>query len=114
MPLKITSRIFSKSFISVPCLLLVIFLLSNNPVYGQTAIPPSDGDGSSGTPYQIETLENLYWLSQNPGEWGKAYVQSADIDASESSTWDFGMGFSPIGNGFTPFSGTYDGGDMLF
>jgi hypothetical protein len=27
----------------------------------QTATAPSSGDGSSGDPYQIDTLNNLYW-----------------------------------------------------
>ena len=35
----------------------------------QTATAPSSGDGSSGDPYQIATLNNLYWITQNSGEW---------------------------------------------
>ena len=75
----------------------------------QTATPPSAGDGSEGDPYQIATLENLYWLSQNPSEWDKVYIQTADIDASATSGWNGGNGFSPIGDGTTSFSGFYHG-----
>jgi hypothetical protein len=82
--------------------------------FGQTATPPTAGDGSSGNPYQIATLENLYWLSQNSSEWTKDYVQTAYIDASETATWDDGdggdpEGFSPIGNSTTKFRGSYNG-----
>ena len=76
----------------------------------QTADAPSAGDGSSGTPYQIATLNNLYWITQNNTEWGKYYIQTANIDASSTSGWDSGSGFSPIGNGTSSFTGSYDGG----
>ena len=75
----------------------------------QTADAPSSGDGSSGNPYQIATLNNLYWITQNASEWDKYYIQTADIDASGTSAWDGGAGFSPIGNGTTNFTGSYDG-----
>lgn len=67
------------------------------------------GSGTSNDPYLIATLSSLYWLTQNPTEWNKFYKQTADIDASSTSTWDSGQGFSPIGNTTTTFSGTYDG-----
>ncbi len=69
------------------------------------------GDGSSGTPYQIATLGQLLRLSETPSDWaaGKYFELTADIDASATSTWDGGLGFSPIGNSGTPFSGSFDG-----
>jgi len=73
----------------------------------QTAVAPSAGDGTSGNPYQIATLENLYWISQNPGEWNKYFIQTASIDASSTSSWDT-TGWVPIGSG-GGFSGSYDG-----
>jgi len=75
----------------------------------QTATAPSSGDGSSGDPYQIATLNNLYWVTQNSGEWDAYYIQTANIDASSSSSWDGGAGFTPIGNSSTRFTGSYDG-----
>ena len=91
--------------------LLFIFVLVflANTLCAQTAISPSVGDGSSGNPYQIATLNNLYWITQNSGQWNKVYQQTADIDATPSSFWDDGSGFSPIGNSTTPFTGSYDG-----
>ena len=37
------------------------------------------------------------------------FIQTADIDASGSSSWDGGAGFTPIGNNNTQFTGSYDG-----
>jgi hypothetical protein len=81
--------------------------------YSQTATAPS-GSGTSGDPYQIATLNNLYWVTQNSSSWGSYFVQTADIDASSDSSWNAGAGFSPIGSPATFFSGTYDGqGDTI-
>ncbi|MEI6060958.1 MAG: T9SS type A sorting domain-containing protein [Bacteroidota bacterium] len=68
----------------------------------------SGGDGTNiGTAYQISTLADLAYLSDpaNSGDWASYFIQTADIDASATSTWDGGNGFLPIGN----FSGNYDG-----
>ena len=75
----------------------------------QTATAPSFGDGSSGSPYQISTLNHLYWITQNSSEWDKVYIQTANIDAFSTSSWDSNEGFSPIGNSTTNFTGSYDG-----
>ncbi|MBS3788188.1 hypothetical protein KGY79_08360 [Candidatus Bipolaricaulota bacterium] len=78
-------------------------------------LPPnySSADGSSSKPYEITSLANLRWLSQHSGEWDKHYIQTTDINASETSSWNGGDGFSPIGNdpedGGTAFTGSYDG-----
>ncbi|OAN64105.1 hypothetical protein A8B79_14010 [Balneola sp. EhC07] len=92
---------------------LLTFLVSNYG-YSQTAIAPS-GSGTSGSPYQISSLENLYWISQNTSSWNSYFEQTADIDASSTANWDDGNGgdaegFSPIGISFSDdFGGTYDG-----
>jgi hypothetical protein len=92
---------------------LILFLsILVFPLLGQTATPPAAGDGSVGDPYQLATLENLYWLSQNSDKWDSNFVQTADIDASASEFWDGGQGFSPLGNADTPFSGSYEGLDF--
>ena len=72
------------------------------------------GDGTTGTEYQIQTLNHLYWLSQNSGEWGKLFEQTADIDMTVTQNWNDdhsgdAEGFSPIGNSSTQFTGSYDG-----
>ena len=68
------------------------------------------GSGSEADPYQIATLDDLNWITQNSGQWDAYYIQTADIDASSTSSWDSGSGFTPIGNSTTKFTGSYDGG----
>ncbi len=75
---------------------------------GPTATAPTVGDGST-TPYEIGTLENLYWIAADSSRWAYNYKQTADIDASVTSTWDSGAGWTPIGNNTTKFTGIYDG-----
>ena len=70
---------------------------------------PSSGDGSSGNPYQIATLDNLLWLSAHPSYWDRNYIQTANIDAAATQDWNLEEGFSPIGNEATSFTGVYDG-----
>ena len=89
-------------------ILLSVFLCSNL-IFAQTSTPPAVGDGSSGSPYQIASIDNLYWLSQTSTEWTKYFVQTADINAIGDSLWDSGQGFTPIGNSYTHFEGNYNG-----
>jgi len=96
-----------------------------------TAQPPSNlnapGAGlSEENPLLISNLANLRWLSENESMWGNPWVassikryflQTADIDASETITWNEGTGFSPIGQSlyepWRPFSSNYDGGNFV-
>ncbi len=82
---------------------VILLVCSTGIIHSQTAVAPS-GDGTAGNPYQIATLENLYWFSVTPDEWGKQFIQTADINASGCASWNGGQGFSPIG-----LSGSYDG-----
>lgn len=80
----------------------------------QTAIAPSEGDGSSSYPYRIASLDNLCWIAQNPATWSSHFRQTADIDASQTATWypngsDAYYGWSPIGVPGNGFSGVYIG-----
>ncbi|MCF8368554.1 MAG: hypothetical protein K9G76_05890 [Bacteroidales bacterium] len=67
------------------------------------------GQGTLGDPYQVSILDDLEWISLNPDSWDKYFIQTANIDASSTSIWNNGDGFSPIGNPTTSFSGSYDG-----
>jgi hypothetical protein len=98
MSLKMMKRIFTG--------FVVAFITTTTiTVSAQVSTPPSAGDGSAGNPYQIATLDNLYWLSQNSGQWSKNYIQTSDIDATATSGWASGAGFLPIAT----FTGTYNG-----
>ncbi|SVB87072.1 uncharacterized protein METZ01_LOCUS239926, partial [marine metagenome] len=77
-----------------------------------TATAPS-GSGTSADPYQIASLANLNWISENPDSFDDYFIQTADIDASSASDWYGGAGFYPIGAVSPYFSGTYDGDNYL-
>ena len=93
--------------------LFICLLLITVGLLAQTAIPPSQGDGSANNPYQIATWQNLYWLSQNSTLRQKYFIQTADIDLSTTdpaiTTWDNGAGWTPIGNNLYCSSGEYNG-----
>lgn len=85
-----------KSFFTVIFLFVLMQLLADG-------IAP-EGAGTSVNPYQIANLDNLLWLSTNTSAWAQKYiVQTADIDASETSNWNNGEGFIPIGNNTNSF-----------
>jgi len=67
------------------------------------------GSGTEVNPYRILTLSNLEWLSNNSSAWDKHFIQTADIDATDTQNWNNGEGFSPIGNTTTSFTGNYNG-----
>jgi len=90
---------------------LVMFILLLNggmTIMAQTASAPS-GTGNSNDPYLIATLDNLYWITQNPASWTGYFKQIENIDATGTTAWDNGNGFSPIGNTTTNFKGNYNG-----
>jgi hypothetical protein len=60
------------------------------------------GAGTVESPYQISKLSELLWISNSPSS---NYIQTADIDASETAIWNGGSGWNPISN----FSGKYNG-----
>ena len=95
------------TFLTALLVLMAVFTAQS-----QTAVQPA-GDGTSGNPYQIATLNNLYWLSQADTAWDKNYIQTADINAAETHIWDISgtdtLGFSPIGNDGIKFIGSYNG-----
>jgi len=85
--------------------------------WGTNVLAYSGGSGTEGDPYQIATKADLLALSTTPGDWGKHFIQTADIafDAADfqngGAFHDGGKGFSPIGSEDDNFTGTYNGGD---
>lgn len=90
-------------------LLGIVLSFCTSLLFAQTATAPSTGDGSSGNPYQIETLENLIWLSENYSVWYLNYIQTKDIDASSLQINHPDFRLHIIGDEITPFTGIYDG-----
>lgn len=99
---------------------LLLLVLITSSAWAQTY---SGGNGTQGNPFQIANLTDLQYLSEHSGDWTKYFIQTADIDATETSTWDDGDGgdvdgFSPIGifdwpNFSVSFQGSYDGQGYL-
>ncbi len=56
----------------------------------------------------ISTCAELQLMSQDLGD---AYVLIADIDCTQTATWNGGEGFEPIGTNAAPFTGNLDGQD---
>ncbi len=92
----------------VKILLISALIICSSSLFAGTY---SGGSGTSGSPYQIETLADLIELSTTSADWasGKYFIQTADIDAASTSTMNSGAGFSPIGNISTYFQGNYNG-----
>ncbi len=93
---------------------LLVFLLPVYFIYAQTAVMPIAGDGSEESPYEISSLENLYWMAEDPSRWAWHYLQVADIDASTTTEWFGGQGWLPVaggesGNESVRFTGAYNG-----
>lgn len=65
------------------------------------------GDGTVGDPYQISDVDQLQEME---ADLEAHYLVINDIDASDTSNWNSGEGFDPIGNSSAPFSGSLDGG----
>lgn len=89
---------------------IFIFLVLTNFSYSQTATAPT-GTGTQCNPYQISSLNNLYWITQNSSVWtgGKFFIQTANIDATSTNTWASGAGWIPIGSSASRFDGNYNG-----
>jgi PKD repeat protein len=79
------------------------------------------GSGTPTDPYVITTLEQLQRINASNERRAAHYELGADIDASETSEWNDGRGFEPIGwldltgrissppDDSLPFTGTFDG-----
>ncbi len=88
---------------------LIVFcmlLLSTSIAFADGVQP--EGSGTENSPYQIATLDNLLWLSTTPESWESHFIQTADIDASDTENWNGGEGFLPIGTD-GEFKGIYNG-----
>ena len=103
--------------------ILLLVLMASAGLMAQTAIAPAVGDGSQNNPWEIASLENLYWIAAGDDvvptpdqstRWASHYIQTTDIDASETSSWFAGEGWSSIGYWLNlednyPFTGSYNG-----
>jgi hypothetical protein len=70
------------------------------------------GSGTKEDPYVIHDVDGLQDMQNELGDyWSVYYELGENIDASATSGWNSGQGFSPVGNLTTPFAGHFDGND---
>lgn len=62
-----------------------------------------EGDGTEANPFEVSNVEQLQCIEE---DLHASYVLVSDIDASETSEWNGGKGFEPIGG---TFRGAFDG-----
>lgn len=67
--------------------------------------PYGPGSGTAEDPYQIWTPEKMNAIGDNPGHWDQSFELMADLDMSMYT----GTQYHIIGNGTTPFTGTFEG-----
>lgn len=100
-------------------LLLVMALLIPQWAWAQTAIPPSEGDGSTGSPYIITKAEELAWFRNevNNGQYSICAKIADNVEVIDMSTVchaadaskNLGeLSWVPIGVG-NAYTGTFDG-----
>ncbi|MDG6220588.1 MAG: fibronectin type III domain-containing protein, partial [Candidatus Thermoplasmatota archaeon] len=82
--------------------------LGEGPQTAEASVTPSAGGGvgTSENPYLIYDVWDLQSMNNNLAA---HYALANDIDASFTSSWNSGAGFVPIGDGTTPFTGSFDG-----
>lgn len=64
------------------------------------------GNGSGGSPYQIEDCSDLQAITNNTGA---SYILNNNIDCSATSGWNGGAGFASIGGPGNKFTGSLNG-----
>jgi hypothetical protein len=102
--------VFFKNHIRKVSIFILLSYFFGNTVFAGTY---SGGTGAEEAPYQIDSFSDLQELSSTPSDWGAYFVQTSNIDASESI--NIIGGFSPIGDYVTGnrqhqlFRGVYDG-----
>ncbi|WP_317336790.1 GLUG motif-containing protein, partial [uncultured Ruminococcus sp.] len=82
-----------------------------------TPSAPTDGDGSSESPYQIGTKEELYWFADKVNNENSTYgsanaVLTADVTVNKGTITAASTDatpWTPIGNNSNKYTGTFDG-----
>lgn len=84
----------------------------------------SGGSGTESDPYLISNLDDLQSVSENETYWSSYFIQTTDIDATETNAWNVGdhdnntstpyeaMGFTPIADS-SYFNGSFNGGGFI-
>ncbi len=85
-------------FPAILSILLLIFQFLPNPAYAQFA----GGDGNASDPWQVETIDELQLIADDTTYLDKHFIQTVDIDASDTENWNEGEGFELIKKRWKP------------
>jgi hypothetical protein len=103
---------FVKRYLKVIVMVLfILFILGCSDITdpGEGMIP--EGSGTYNDPFLVRYLSNIRWICLNSDSWDKHFLQTDNIDASDTEYWDDQWGFITIGNEDKKFSGVYNGQD---
>ncbi|HPK16954.1 MAG TPA: GLUG motif-containing protein, partial [Clostridia bacterium] len=89
---------------------------ADSPIWNGTAQAPAVGNGSSASPYQIGTGEQLKWFANqvNAGSTGICAILTANILLNDTSSWTAwatsppANAWTPIGNDANRYKGVFD------
>ena len=88
---------------------LPAFTVNDFRIAGGTFIRALGGDGLTITSsYQLADIHGVQGMG-SAGMLGKYYKLANDINAAGTASWNAGLGFSPVGNSTTAFTGAFDG-----
>ncbi|MCE5184587.1 MAG: hypothetical protein LLF76_00485 [Planctomycetaceae bacterium] len=87
----------------------ILFILGVSLSSFSTAATYGGGSGTAENPYQIWTPQQMNMIGANSADWGKCFKLMADINMSIYT----GTQYKIIGNEFTKFTGTFDGGNYV-
>lgn len=73
--------------------IIILFLFLTISAFISSIPVQPVGSGNEIDPYIIESLDNLEWLSTTSSSWGSYFIQTNDIDASDTQNWNSGEGF---------------------
>lgn len=65
--------------LSIMSILLCCIVLSGDGIQPQ-------GVGTENSPYLVESLDNLLWITTNQDSWNSHFLQTSNIDASETES----------------------------
>jgi PKD repeat protein len=99
---------------SVGVMFVIILVVGLGAATGTAAADAPDcstvsynGDGTTSSPYEVGNVDQLQCI-ENQGL-DASYELVSDIDATGTSSWNFGSGFEPIGDNNNPFTGGLTG-----
>jgi len=85
----------------------LVILLGSGPLGAY-----SGGSGTEADPFQISTPADLAAIGQNPLDWDKHFILTANLDMSYYDGSTAEKKYNPIGTMDYPFNGYFDGSDL--